>query len=347
MLSEKILPPDLGLEQALQNKIDQKTKPLGALGNLEALALKIGLIQQTLTPELKAPHLLVFAADHGVALDGVSAFPQEVTYQMVMNFLGGGAAINVFCRQNGLGLTIVDAGVKGDFEGHNKPADFKIAHGTQNFVETAAMTAEQCSTALEHGREIVKDLFEKGSNVIGFGEMGIGNTSSASLLMSVFCDLPLTECVGRGTGLTDTQLQHKQERLTRALEFHQLDRSDPLKVMEAFGGFEIVMMAGSMLAAAERKMIVLVDGFIASAALLAAYQLNKNILQYAVFCHESAEQGHQKILKYLGGKALLKLDLRLGEGTGCALAYPLLQSAVQFLNDMASFESAGVSEKKS
>lgn len=342
---DKIIPLEESLKSELQRKIDQKTKPLGALGTLETLALKIGLIQQTTTPELRAPHLLVFAADHGIAEDGVSAFPQEVTYQMVLNFLQGGAAINVFCNQNGLGLTVIDAGVKGTFEGDKRPEDHKIDHSTKNFAKTTAMTEDQCRLALEKGRDIVNRLHQQGSNVVGFGEMGIGNTSSASLLMSVFCNLPLIQCVGKGTGLDADQLRHKLERLEQAFDLHKVDPADPFKVIQTFGGFEIVMMAGAMLTAAARKMVVLVDGFIASSALLAAHQLDKNVLDYVIFCHESEELGHRQLLKHLNADALLNLNLRLGEGTGCALAYPLLKSAVHFLNHMASFESAGVSDK--
>ena len=342
-LTTKIPGLDTGLEEALRQKINTKTKPLGSLGALESLALQIGLIQNTLTPELKAPHIIVFAGDHGIAGEGVSAFPKEVTYQMVLNFLSGGAAINVFCKQHGIGLSIVDAGVDGDLEPSPGLLDRKIARGTQNILTGPAMTGEQCQQALQVGEQLVGDLQNQHTNIVGFGEMGIGNTSSASLLMSVFCDLPIEECVGTGTGLSEEQLHHKRKILQQALSTHKVENQGPLSVLATFGGFEIAMMTGAMLAAARRKMIVLVDGFIATSAFLAAFKMDPTVLSYAVFSHESAEQGHKKMLRYLEARGLLQLDLRLGEGSGCAVAYPIVQSAVEFLNNMASFASAGVS----
>jgi len=342
---DKIPSVETGLREALLRKINNKTKPAGSLGVLEKLAEKIGLIQQTLTPELVAPHIVVFAGDHGIAQEGVSAFPPEVTYQMVLNFLNGGAAINVFCTQNGIDLSVVDAGVNGDFEQNGSLLDYKIAPGTKSFLSDPAMTMEQCRQALRSGEKLVNTLQQQGTNIAGFGEMGIGNTSSASMLMSIFCGLPLEECVGSGTGLTDQQIQHKLSVLQKAMSFHDLEKDDPIQVLATFGGFEMAMMTGAMLAAATRRMIILVDGFIATAAFLAAFEMDKDVLDYAVFSHESAEQGHKKMLRYLNAEGLLKLDLRLGEGTGCALVWPLVQSAVAFLNDMASFESAGVSNR--
>jgi len=342
----EIFPVDTSLEKELQHKIDYKTKPLGALGELEKIALKIGLIQSSLSPQLSKPHMLVFAGDHGAAADGLSAYPPEVTYQMVLNFLNGGAAINVFCDQHDLDLSIVDAGVNGDFEPHQKLINRKIAYGTNSFIIDKAMTRTQCEKALTSGIQLVDEVKNNGTNIIGFGEMGIGNTSSASLLMSCFCDLPIAECVGRGTGLSDEQLEQKVVKLKAALSNHKIDNSDAFEVLAAFGGFEIVMMAGAMLSAASLKMIIMVDGFIASSAMLAAAAFNKNVLDYAIFCHESEEKGHRKMLNYMNAEGLLKLNLRLGEGTGCALAYPLVKSAVGFLNNMASFETAAVSNKE-
>jgi len=336
-----IVPPSCALRSALQHKIDQKTKPLGALGQLETLALQIGLIQNSLTPSLNKPCIMVFAGDHGVAASGVSAYPQSVTAQMVANFLAGGAAISVFARQHGIELLIVDAGVNADLEGHAALIDAKIDKGTRNFLTRPAMTEEQCLKALQIGACLVLKQYENGCNCIGFGEMGIGNTSSAALLMHTLTGLPLEHCVGRGTGLNDAQLRNKVSVLQQALIRHQ-EVSEPLTVLATFGGFEIAMMVGATLKAAELGMLIPVDGFIAGSVVLVASKLYPAVLDYCVFSHESHEQGHRALLKHLNAKALLNLDLRLGEGSGIALAYPLLQSAMLFLNEMATFAEAGV-----
>lgn len=342
-----IVAPDQGLAAALQHKIDQKTKPLGALGQLEAVAKKIGLIQQSLTPQLKQPQMLVFAGDHGAAKAGVSAFPQEVTWQMVENFLAGGAAINVFSRQNGLALSVVNAGVAHDFGRRPGLIDAKIAPGTANYIEQSAMTVAQCALAISSGAEIVRGLAAAGCNVVGFGEMGIGNTAAASLITHCLTGASLAECVGRGTGLDDAGLVRKQGLLEQALQRYRAHggSDEPLAVLAEFGGFEIAMMAGAMLAAAEAGMVILVDGFIVTSAALTAAKLFPALADYCVFCHCSAEPGHQAQLRALDAAPLLDLGLRLGEGTGAALAYPLVQAALSFLNEMASFESAGVAEK--
>lgn len=332
------------LDAALQARIDNKTKPLGALGRLEGLALQLGRIQHTLNPRLARPAILVFAADHGVVEEGVSAFPQAVTYQMVLNFLAGGAAINVFARQNGFALRVVDAGVKGAFAAHPKLIDAKVAPGTANFLHAPAMSEAQCLQALERGRQLARAETEAGSNVLGFGEMGIGNTTSAAALMSVLCELPVEECSGRGTGLDDAALVHKCAVITTALQRHALRRDEPLRVLAALGGLEIAMMAGAMLGAAEQRALLLIDGFIATSALLVAARLQPAILDYCVFSHQSDESGHARLLQQLGAKPLLDLGMRLGEGTGAAVVFPLLMAAANFLNEMASFESAGVSE---
>jgi nicotinate-nucleotide--dimethylbenzimidazole phosphoribosyltransferase len=329
----------------LQHKIDFKTKPLGSLGILERLALQIGAIQDTLSPQLLKPTIVVFAGDHGIAKNGVSAYPQEVTFQMVMNFLQGGAAINVFCQQNKIELKVVDAGVNVDFVAGSNLVHAKIAKGTKSFLTEKAMTDDQLQQCFEKGKEIVNDLNKSGCNVIGFGEMGIGNTSSATMLMSYLCDLPIEKCVGRGTGLNDTQFDNKIAILKQAQAFHG-ELENPKEVMKTFGGFEIAQMCGAMLSAFENNMLILVDGFIASNAFLAAFKLNSAILNNAVFCHLSDEYGHQNLLNYLHVEPLLKLNMRLGEGTGCAVAFPVIESAVTFLNNMASFEAAGVSNKE-
>ena len=341
-----ITPPDAALAAAIQRKIDTKTKPLGALGQFEALARQVALVQQTLTPALHRPHVLVFAADHGIAQAGVSQYPPEVTHQMVRNFAGGGAAINVFCRQNGLGLTIVDAGVRGSFADLPAVRDEKLAEGTRNFLHEPAMSAAQCADALRRGGRLVDELHATGCNVLGLGEMGIGNTSSAAVLMHLLTGQPLAACVGRGTGLDPAGMARKLATLEQAVAAHPAvsPAADPLAVLATFGGFEIAQMCGAMLRAAELGMLLLIDGFIASAALLVAARLAPAVLAYCVFCHESGEQGHRLLLAELGGQPLLRLGLRLGEGTGCALAYPLVQAAVGFLTEMASFESAGVSD---
>lgn len=331
------------IEQQLQEKIDQKTKPMGALGKLEKLAQQIGVIQQSLIPQLIRPHLVVFAASHGIAREGVSAYPSEVTFQMVLNFLNGGAAINVFTRQHGIELCLVDAGVDHNFEPHEKLIDAKVGYGTKSFLYGPAMTTDERDRCLDAGRAIVQRIAQTGCNVIGFGEMGIGNTSSASALMSKLLQIPIEECIGKGTGLDEKQYEQKISILQKALAFHKSVDATPLDALQAVGGFEIAMMVGAFLEAVRQRMVILVDGFIASAAFLCAFQLDPSIQPYAVFCHQSEEKGHARLLSALGTEPLLNLGMRLGEGTGCAVAYPILQSAVAFLNDMASFESAHVS----
>ncbi len=328
----------------LQQKTDQKTKPSGSLGLLEKLAIQAGLIQNTLSPELINPHVVVFAGDHGIAQSGVSAYPQEVTRQMVMNFLQGGAAINVFCRQHDISLKIVDAGVNFDFEPHPHLVQAKAGMGTASFLESQAMTSQQLQQCLEKGAEIVNQIAATGCNVIGFGEMGIGNTSSATLMMSSLCGLPVEQCTGRGTGLENKQLATKVAILEKAKQYHG-PLTDPFMVMQTFGGFETAQMCGAMLQAFDRNMMILIDGFIASSAWLVATKLRPAIVSHAVFCHQSDENGHRLLLEYLNATPLLQLGMRLGEGTGCALAYPILKSAILYFNEMADFNSAGVSHK--
>lgn len=332
---------DTRFKSELKDKINNKTKPLGALGMLEDIALQIGQIQNTLTPEINSPSIVVFAGDHGIAKKGeVNPFPQEVTAQMVLNFAKKGAAINVMCKTNDLDLYVVDAGVNHDFGSNDVIIDAKIALGTKNYEEQAAMTHEQCVEAINKGVEIIKDIHAKGCNTIGFGEMGIGNTSSAALLMSSFLDLSIEECVGAGTGLNKEAINKKASILRVVLEKHQA--TTPLEVLSTYGGFEIAMMSGAMLQAAELKMIILIDGFIVTSSLLAAKAMNENVLDYCVFAHTSGEQGHQKMLSHLNVKPILNIGLRLGEGTGAALSLPILKSAVNFLNEMASFSDASV-----
>jgi len=331
----------------LKSKIDSKTKPIGALGMLELIALKIGLIQNTLRPELTNPTIIVFAGDHGIASEGVSAYPQEVTHQMVLNFLSGGAAICVFSKQNGINLKIVDAGVNFDFSNTPNLINAKISMGTKNFLNSPAMDKVQCENALSKGALIVKEQGEKGCNIIGFGEMGIGNTSSASIIMSILCNIFIENCVGRGTGLDNTKLKRKTQILKQAIKnrIPNIEKSNPLSVLSTFGGFEIAMICGGMLQAAELNMIILIDGFIVTSALLVASKINPSVLDYCIFCHKSDEKGHSKVLDDLNAEPLLDLKMRLGEGTGVAIAYPLIKSSINFLNNMASFEDANVTKK--
>lgn len=335
------------LAAELQEKIDQKTKPLGALGQLEKVAWQIGLIQQSLTPTLNKPHMLVFAGDHGITKEGVSPYPQEVTQQMVLNFLHGGAAINVFCRQHGIELQVVDAGIAGELP-HNQQQypqliNASMGPGTESFLHKSAMSLEQAQQAMSRGADQVVRVAGNGCNVIGFGEMGIGNTSSAALLMHRLAGISLVECVGKGTGLDEKGMLRKLSVLQQAANLHEKNQG-PLRALATFGGFEIAMICGAMLKAAELKLTILVDGFIATSALLVAHALYPEVVDYCIASHQSDEQGHRKMLEFLGIEPLLKLDLRLGEGSGVAVAYPLIQSSVAFLNEMASFADAGVSQ---
>ena len=329
------------LRAELQRAIDNKTKPPGSLGLLEALALQMGLVQETAAVTVRQPAILVFAADHGVVEEGISAYPQSVTWQMVENFLAGGAAINVLARQSGCTLQVIDAGVNHDFGARDALLDRKVGPGTANFAKQAAMSAEQCARAIEHGRAIALGL---DGNVVGFGEMGIGNTTAAAALMHKMTGVPVAECVGAGTGLSRDGILHKQQVIEAAVAKHA-GVTDPLEVLATFGGFEIAMIAGAMLGAAESRKVLLIDGFIVTSALLVAAKLQPAILDYCVFSHCSDEHGHRRMLAHLEARPLLHLGLRLGEGTGCALALPLLGAACAFLREMATFESAQVSDK--
>jgi nicotinate-nucleotide--dimethylbenzimidazole phosphoribosyltransferase len=336
------------LAAQLKAKMDGKTKPLGALGQLEALAVQLGLIQQSAMVGLKQPQMVVFAGDHGIADEGVSAYPQAVTAQMVANMLGsasgqgqGGAAVNVLAHQHNFNLTVVDAGVAVKLPDHPKLLQMKVAPSTRNCVLAPAMSETQAAAALHGGMQVVRDL---AGNVVAFGEMGIGNTSSAALILSLLTQLPIEECAGRGTGLTDAQLKIKVYALTRARRRHHGARY-PFDVLCAVGGFEIAMMVGAMLQAASQRRVILVDGFIASAAALLAVGFVPAAKDYMVFCHCSAEHAHRAMLKALAALPLLDLGLRLGEGSGALLAWPLVVSSARLLNEMASLESAGVAGK--
>jgi nicotinate-nucleotide--dimethylbenzimidazole phosphoribosyltransferase len=338
-------PLDRSMTSELQHVIDTKTKPPGSLGRLESLSLQIGLIQRTLRPRIERPGIIVFAGDHGIAAEGVSPFPQEVTVQMVANFIAGGAAINALSKAAGMTLEVVDAGVASASPAAAGFVDAAIRRGgTRNFAHEPAMTHDEVMLAIARGAERVRHHAALGTNVIGFGEMGIANTSAAACLMSRMCDVEIDACVGRGTGLDDAGLNHKRDVLAAALAKHAAS-ADPLDTLATFGGFEIAMIVGAFLAAAEARMTILVDGFIVTSALLVAHALNPAVLDYCVFAHASDETGHRRMLEHLGAAPLLQLGLRLGEGTGAALALPLLRAAVAFINEMASFESAGVSDQ--
>ena len=331
------------LRAELQARIDNKTKPPGSLGHIEALALQICLILQTTRPMLHQPQLLVCAGDHGLARRGVSAFPQDVTWQMVENFLAGGAAVSVFARQHGIALTVADCGVAHAFAPRAQLRTCKVAPGTADCTQGPAMTPQQCRQALRNGQELVRSL---PGNVLLLGEMGIGNTSSAALLLARLGGHDIAVCTGAGTGLDDAGIWRKTAILAEALAANP-HATAPLDALAAFGGFEIATMVGAFLQAAAENRVILVDGFIVCAALLVAVRLHPLVLQRCIFAHQSDERGHALMLQTLGaGAPLLDLGLRLGEGSGAALAWPLLVSACAMLNDMASFAQAGVSNSR-
>ena len=329
------------LAARVQHRIDHLTKPLGALGRIEALALQMALVLGLPAPRLLQPQLVVFAADHGIAAQGVSAFPQAVTVQMVANMLAGGAAVSVLARQHGLALTVVDCGVATEMPAQTGLHVAKVGAGTADSSTGPAMSTADCAAALQHGRALLHGL---PGNALLLGEMGIANTSAAALLMARLTGLPLTACVGRGTGLDDAGLVHKQSVLQRALDLHAT-ATGPLDVLAALGGLEIATMVGAVLQAAEERRLIVVDGFITTAAVAVAAALQPAVLQRCVFAHGSAENGHARWLMQLGVQPLLNLGLRLGEGSGAALAWPLLKSAELLLAEMASFEAAGVSNR--
>ncbi|MGQ8335689.1 nicotinate-nucleotide--dimethylbenzimidazole phosphoribosyltransferase [Sunxiuqinia sp. A32] len=332
------------LIEQLQHKIDFKTKPTGALGQLEEIALQLGMIQNTLSPKLEKPTLLVFAADHGIADEGVSPYPKDVTWQMAMNFCAGGAAISVFCKQNRIDLKVIDAGVDFDFPADSPIIDAKIARGSRNMMFEPAMTVEECKLAMQRGAEFVQKEAEAGCNTIGFGEMGIGNTSPSSLLMHRFMNLPIEECTGKGAGAVGEKLDHKTSILKAVSEKYNPQTAE--ETLATFGGLEIAMMVGAILEARKQGMVILIDGFIATAATLTAIQFDESVRENCIFCHTSEEKGHQMMLDHLQAKPVLNLGMRLGEGSGAAVAYPVIQAAATFLNEMASFEDAGVSNKE-
>lgn len=343
MITFHIQKPDSALIPALEDKINNLTKPKGSLGTLEKIAMQIGLIQQTLSPTLQHPVNIIYASDHGIADEGVSKSPKEVTRQVIHNFLNGGAGVCFLARQHGFELKIVDGGVDFDFPAIPQLIQRKIRKGTRNFLHEAAMTFEEMEQAMQIGADIVTDSYREGSNIVSFGEMGIGNTAASSMWMTCLTGIPLADCVGAGSGLDDKGVRHKYTILKQALDNYTGDKS-VTDVMRYFGGYEMVMAVGGMLRAAELKMVILVDGFIMTNCVLAASRLYPDMLSYCIFGHCGDEAGHKRVLDALHAEPLLCLGLRLGEGSGSVCAYPIVDSAVRMINEMHSFRQASVTK---
>ena len=334
-----IQPTDKRLQAEIQNKIDNLNKPKGSLGRLEELAMQVCLIQQTLEPSLAYPCHLLLGGDHGIEREGVSVSPREVTWQQMLNFTRGGGGVNMFCRQHGFKLRIVDVGVDYDFTGVPGIIDRKIARGTRNFLYEPAMTDAEFNRALFVGVDLVDACTAEGCRILSIGEMGIGNTSPSSIWMHLCGHIPLKDCIGAGAGLDKPGIQHKYDVLSRAVErrYH----GDPLRY---FGGFEMIAAIGAMLRAAEQHLIILVDGFIMTACAIAAIRLYPASQDYMVFTHQGDESGHKRMLDIVDAKPLLSLGLRLGEGTGALCAFPIIDSAVRMMNEMNNFASAKITK---
>lgn len=343
MITFTIEKPDSAIIKALQDKINNLTKPKGSLGTLEEIALQIGLIQQTLTPSLNHPINVIYASDHGIADEGVSKSPKEVTRQVIHNFLNGGAGICFLARQHGFELKIVDGGVDYDFPIIPQLINKKIRKGTRNFLHEAAMSREEMEQALQYGADIVTECHNEGCNVISFGEMGIGNTAASSMWMTCLTGIPLIDCVGAGSGLDNEGIRHKYNILKKSLDNYNGGNS-PLEIIRYFGGYEMVMAIGGMLRAAELKMVILIDGFIMTNCILAASRLYPAVLSFCIFGHCGDETGHKRILDTMQVKPLLNLGLRLGEGSGSVCAYPIVDSAVRMINEMHSFQQAAITK---
>lgn len=356
------------MQAAIQEKIDNLNKPKGSLGRLEELAMQVCLIQQTLEPSLAHPCHLLLGADHGIEREGVSVSPRCVTWQQMLNFTRGGGGVNMFCRQHGFKLRIVDVGVDYDFTKENgelriengelRIENYKIAHGTRNFLYEPAMTEEEFSRSLAVGIDLVDACHAEGCQVLSIGEMGIGNTSPSSIWMHLFGHIPLEECIGAGAGLDSPGIRHKYEVLSKALENYKASLPSALSSFPStlsslsstiypiryFGGFEMVAAIGAMLRAAELHLVILIDGFIITACAVAAIRLYPAAQDYMVFTHCGDESGHKKMLAIVGAKPLLNLGLRLGEGTGALCAFPLVDSAVRMMNEMNNFEGAHITK---
>ena len=347
MRNFKIEKPDESLRGAIREKIDNLNKPKGSLGLLETLAEQICMIQHTLTPTLQHPCHLLFGGDHGIEREGVSVSPRDVTWQQMINFTHGGGGVNMFCRQHGFTLYIIDMGVDYDLTAYPDILNRKIARGTKNFLYEPAMNEAEFNQAIETGCELVDRCHQDGCNVICMGEMGIANTSPSSIWMHLFGNIPLDECIGAGAGLDTPGLQHKRVILRQAVDnFHKLrtQSENTEKALPYFAGFEMAGAIGAMLRAAELKMTVMVDGFIMSACMLAASQLYPEVLRYAVFGHCGDESGHKRMLDLMHATPILHLGMRLGEGTGALCAYPIVESAVRMVNEMNNFANAHITK---
>ncbi|MDA3918236.1 MAG: nicotinate-nucleotide--dimethylbenzimidazole phosphoribosyltransferase [Deltaproteobacteria bacterium] len=340
---EAVIPLPDNMLAAATTKIDEKTKPLGALGRLEELAIQMSLIQNNLNPEIRQKSLFVFAGDHGITEEGVSAYPSEVTAQMVDNFLNGGAAINVLCRHHNIDMKVVDMGVNREFSSHPDLVIKKVARGTRNFAIEDAMTKSQMIQGLENGMATFLEAFDKHPiDIVGLGEMGIGNTSSASAIISIITGISPSQAVGRGTGVDDKGLEHKLKVIEKALEFHTIDNENGFEILQKVGGFEIAGITGAVLAAASKKIAIVLDGVISTAAGLLAYIINPAIQGYLVSGHQSVEKAHKAALSHMNLTPLIDFNMRLGEGTGAALAIDMAETACKIMTQMASFDEAKV-----
>lgn len=334
------------MRSAIQNKIDNLNKPKGSLGFLEDLAMQICLVQQTLSPTLSNPCHLLMGADHGIEKEGVSLSPRDVTWQQMINFTKGGGGVNMFCRQHKFNLKIIDMGVDHDLTEHNDIINKKIACGTKDFLYEPAMSEAEMDRALHTGAELVDDCRKDGCNILCIGEMGIANTSPSSIWLHIFGNVPLEECVGAGSGVAGSQLSHKYDVLKKSVEHFKISfpNASVADIIRYFGGFEMVGAIGAMLRAAEKKMLIMVDGFIMSACMLAASKICPSVLSYAIFGHCGDEHAHAKMLSLMKAKPLLNLGLRLGEGTGALCAYPIIESSVRMINEMNNFENANITK---
>lgn len=340
-----IHPTDKSIADSIQQKIDHLNKPKGSLGRLEELAMQVCLIQHTLSPSLNHPCHLLLGGDHGIECEGVSVSPREVTWQQMINFTHGGGGVNIFCRQHGFDLSIVDVGVDYDLSGVEGVINRKIARGTRNFLHEPAMSEEQFNCTIEVGCELVDDCAKKGCQILSVGEMGIANTSPSSIWMSLFGDIPLDECIGAGAGLGNPGIEHKCQVLNAALKhYNETMAPSDVNAIRYFGGFEMVAAIGAMLRAAELGIIVLVDGFIMTACAIAAIRLYPAAQDYMIFTHCGDESGHRRMLDIVGAKPLLNLGLRLGEGTGALCAFPIIDSAVRMINEMNNFDTAKITK---
>ena len=344
MKSFDIHPVNRSLEQAIQAKIDNLNKPKGSLGRLEELAMQVCLVQQTLEPTLAHPCHLLLGGDHGIEREGVSVSPREVTWQQMINFTRGGGGVNMFCRQHGFKLRIVDVGVDYDLSDIPGILNRKIARGTKDFLYEPAMSEEEYDQAIAVGVDLVDACCAEGCRVLSIGEMGIANTSPSSIWMHLFGNIPLDECIGAGAGLNNDGIRHKYEVLKKAVDRFNGLNGQPIKPIMFFGGFEMVAAIGAMLRAAEQHLIILVDGFIMTACAIAAIRLYPASQDYMIFTHCGDESGHQRMLDIVAAKPLLHLGLRLGEGTGALCAFPIVDSAVRMMNEMNNFDNAKITK---